>query len=154
MACRSKEVQALSSICFASYEVSCQIMPYILMDTICDLDTKRLSIVNDWLRINVLSNTKTPVVLRRLFVHALDVLCQIELAVAFKDRVSQWFQHTDKTYPCYYIFEIPYEEVASAVLSSNAYFTSIRFALLHISQKKTHLELCRSSKTKKKNSAD
>ncbi|KAI0561812.1 Phosphatidylinositol 3-/4-kinase [Gracilaria domingensis] len=148
-ACQSKEMQALSSACFASYELSCQMMPYLLMDSICDLDTERLSVVSGLLSTHVLNNPEAPKALRRLFVHALDVLCQIGLAVAFKDGVSHWFQKTDKTYPCYYVFEIPYEQVAAAALESKAYFSAIRFAQLYINQEEALFQFGCSSRAKR-----
>eukprot|EP00178_Gracilaria_changii_P004116 TRINITY_DN1634_c0_g1_i1.p1 TRINITY_DN1634_c0_g1~~TRINITY_DN1634_c0_g1_i1.p1 ORF type:complete len:3556 (+),score=333.93 TRINITY_DN1634_c0_g1_i1:6127-16794(+) len=150
-ACQSKAMQALSPACFASYEVSCQVMPYLLMDTICDLDARHLSIVSDLLKTQVLCSSKAPNALRRLFIHALDVLCQIGLAVAFKDGVSNWFQKTDRTYPCYYVFEVPYYEVAAAALSSGAYFSAIRFSELHVNQEEIQFEFCRPPRTKREN---
>lgn len=149
--CRSKAMQSLSRVCFSSYQASCSLMPYLFMDTICDFDTQHLSLISELLKEHVLNNCTTPKSLRRLFIHTLDVLCQIGLDVVFKDGVLPWFQKTDKTYtfPCYYVFEIPYDEAASVALNCGAHFSVLRFAQLYINQEEIQIEFSRSSKQDK-----
>lgn len=150
--CRSKAMQSLSQVCFSSYQASCSLIPYIFMDTICDFDTQHLSLISRLLKEHVLKNRIAPNVLRRMFVHTLDVLCQIGLDVVFKDGITLWFQKTDKTYtfPCYYVFEIPYDEAASVALNCGAYFSVLRFAQLYINQEEILMEFSHSSKHNRK----
>lgn len=146
--CRSNALKSLAPACFASYRVSCDMLPYLFMDIICDLDEESCSDVSKLLRHHILLNVNAPIPLIRAFVHALDVLCQIGLEVVSSKGVLSWVRNTQETnaYPFYYVLEVPYLEAAQAALRSGASFSALRYAQLYIDQRAIKAEIKQSAK--------
>lgn len=146
--CTSGALRALISACFMSYKLSCEMLPYLLMDILSDSNEEDLSEISALLRDHVLNNENTPIPILRTFVHALDVLCQIGLKVLYSKGVTAWLRKpgTKNALQCYYALQVPYIEAAKAALKSGAYFSVIRFSQLHIDQKVTDVEISRAVK--------
>lgn len=146
--CQSKALVAISSACFSSYKVSCEMLPYILMDIVCDLDPSQSLEMSSLMGDNVFRNANAPIPVLRTFVLALDVLCQIGLGTVATKGIASLFRNggNSQALQLYYIFDIPYDEAAKAALRSGAYFSAIRFAQLFIDQRVTVYEYKQSSK--------
>lgn len=145
--CKSPSLKSLAAVCYASSQFSCEMLPYLLMDTICDLGNK-CSSFSAVLRNNVFTNQNIPTSLLRTFVHALDVLCQIGFDVLASKGLSAWLASSAKPHLVLqlYVLEIPYLDAARAALRSGCYFSVLRFVQLYIDQKIAKVELKLSSK--------
>lgn len=134
--CGSDALKTLSSSCYISYQFACEMLPYLLMDIVNGLDRQSLSEVSLLFRQHILSNHSTPIQILRVFVHALDVMCQIGLDVIYQRGVSQWI-HKRENAPVLrwrYVLEIPYIDAAKAALRGGSYFSVVRFSQMHIDQ--------------------
>lgn len=132
--CGSAMNHAFAEVCFSSFELCRDVLPYLLMDIVCDLDSDSLNQVSNFLSRYVLNNPTTPVNILRVFVHAFDVLCQIGLEVTYLKGVNGWNPKPNKGHfnPTFYIFRVEYSDLAQAALRCGASFSAIRYSHLHI----------------------
>lgn len=134
--CDSGAFKAMSSACLLSYELSCELFPYLLMNIVARLDAERLLKLSQLILDQILTNSSTPTQILRTFVHALDVLCQTGFGVIYHEGISHWVDKADGLLiPRFrYVLGIPYNQAAKAALRSGSYFSVIRFAQMHVDQ--------------------
>lgn len=150
--CNSGAMRAVSSACFSSYRLSCELFPYLLMNTVAHLDTDSVSKLSSIIREELLINPKVPPHILRTIVHALDVLCQMGSNVMYQNGISHWLgKDMDSKFVRFrYALNIPYEQTAAAALRSGSYFSVIRFAQMYVDQE---LYICDLNKGKAKTKA-
>lgn len=141
--CKSSANRALAVACFASFRLCCDVFPYLLMDIVSELNVARKSKLSSLISKYVLSNPQTPSKILRIFVYALDVLCQIGLSVTCLSGVGAWLMKTQTgklSIPYLYLLDIPYSEVVLVALKCGASFSAIRYSHLFIDHKKMEME--------------
>lgn len=134
--CDSGAFKAMSSACLMSYELSCELFPYVLMSIVTRLDSEHLLQISELILHHVFLNTNTPTQILKTFVHALNVLCQTGFDVIYQNGISRWADKMDGLLiPRFgYVLDIPYNQAAKAALRSGSYFSVIRFAQMHVDQ--------------------
>lgn len=148
--CRSTANQALGGACFSSFHLSCDVLPYLLMDIVCDLDPTTIISFSNLIMTQVLKKAETPSSILRILVHALNVLCQIGQSVYYESGVGAWVLKTSTgclTIPYLYVLDIPYSEAAQAALRCGESFSAIRYSQLYVDHKVMDKEMNRSKKS-------
>lgn len=130
-------LRVMNEICFASVSVSMELLPLLLRSCV-------LSNVGNLEVIEMLSNRVDLVLSRRdfpraclrLFIRGLDLLCDAGLQQFSRaDRNRQSSSHIARrqltSRGTLYVLQIPYLRVAQAANRCGAYFSALRFAMLH-----------------------
>lgn len=148
--CRSTANQALAGACFSSFHFSRNVLPYLLMDIICDLEPNTLASFSKLVLVQVLRNTETPSSILRIFVHALDVLCQIGQGVVYESGIKAWMQKSSSGWvviPTLYVLDISYSEAVQAALRCGESFSAMRYSQLYVDHKVMEKEINRPQKS-------
>lgn len=136
--CRSDANKALAGACYGSFHLSCDVLPYLLLDVVCDLGRQRLVNISSLILEHLLRKPETPSNVLRTFVHALDVLCQIGLEIGdgknFASRVQKT-QTGSLFVPYLYVLDIPYSDAVKACLKCGASFSAIRYCHMYVDHK-------------------
>lgn len=136
--CRSDANKALAGACFGSFQFSCDVMPYLLMDVICDLGPEGHASVSTLILEHVLRKSDTSSNVLRIFVHALDVLCQIGLEIGDGKNFTSRVQKTSTGslfIPYVYVLDIPYSDAVKVCLKCGASFSAIRYCHMYVDHK-------------------
>lgn len=136
--CSSSANQSLAVACYSSYSLSCNVFPYILMDIVCDLTPESRQRFSKLIKDYVFDRESTPPEILRIFVHALDVLCQIGLTLICEKGIKELQSQTinENTVISYlYVLDIPYSVATKAALKCGASFSAVRYASLYVDHK-------------------
>lgn len=132
--CKSSANKALAGVCFASYRFCCDVLPYLLMDTVHDPNP----VLSEIILKKVLNQPETPTEILRIFVHALDVMCQIGLGVICNSGFKGCYKYTGSNnivISYLYMLDISYSEAAKVALRCGASFSAIRYSQLYVDHK-------------------
>lgn len=136
--CGSDANKSLAGACFASFQLSCDVLPYLLMDIVCDLRPQALVNLSSLMLEHVFRNAETPLSILRVFVHVLDVLCQIGLGIVHIQGFTSFIQKTPSGspfVPYLYVLDVPYADAIKASLRCGESFSAIRYCHLYVDHK-------------------
>lgn len=140
--CASAALRTMAPSCYISYEFSRELLPYLLMDIVTTDDHDFLLQLSKLIKDQIFLNPIIPEQVLGIFIHSLDVLCQIGGALIHREGVSRWVLkgNSQVLLKYRYVLDIPYSDAAKAALRSRSYFSAIRFAQMHVDHVSTNRE--------------